>query len=86
MPSELSNQAVRGSGGAAPGAGLNAEQPSQLIVLTFAEASQAEGLYDAWVDLDKQKLIDLKDAVFVSKNADGELELVEKVHKEKRKR
>lgn len=84
MPSELSNQSVRGSGGAAPGASLNAEQPSQLIVLTFAEASQAEGLYDALVDLDKQNLIDLKDAVFVSKNADGELELDEKVHKEKR--
>ena len=84
MPSDLSNQAVRGAGGSAPGAGMNEEKASQLIVVTFADASQAQGLYDALVELDKKKLVDLKDAVFVHKNDEGEYEVDEKIHKEKK--
>ncbi len=83
MPSDLSNQSVRGSGGSAPGASINEEQASQLIVVTFADASQAQGMYDALVELDKKKLVDLQDAVFVTKNADGAYEVDETVHKEK---
>lgn len=84
MPSEIGNQSVRGSGGAAPGARIESEAPNQLIVVTFEDASQAQGLYEALVDLDKKKVVHLEDAVFVSKNADGELAVDEIKHNEKR--
>lgn len=79
MPIGLSDQAVRGSGGSAS---LSEEQASQLVVVTFADAAQAQGMYDALVELDKKKLVNLKDAVFVRKNAEGGFEIDEKVHKE----
>ncbi|MCB8983982.1 MAG: DUF1269 domain-containing protein [Ardenticatenaceae bacterium] len=83
MPSDLSNQAVRGSGGSSPGASINQEKASQLIVVTFADPSQAQGMYEALVELDKKKLVDLKDAVFVTKDADGQYVVDEKFHNEK---
>ncbi len=57
---------------------------SQLIVVTFADAAQAKGLYEELVSLDKKKIIKLSDAVFVSKNDDGEYAVDEKAHHEKR--
>ena len=57
---------------------------SQLIVVTFEDAAQAESLYEELVKLNKQKVISLKDAVFVTKNDAGELSVDEKVHHEKR--
>jgi len=56
----------------------------QLIVVTFEDAAQAEGLYEELVKLNKQKAINLRDAVFVTKNDAGELTVDEKVHHEKR--
>ena len=87
MPSEIGNQSVRGAGGAAPAAGadVHAGGPSQLIVVTFADADQAEGLYEELVKLDKQKVVNLEDAVFVTKGEDGKFKVHEKVHHEKRK-
>jgi uncharacterized membrane protein len=58
--------------------------PSQLIAITFEDADQAQGLHDELVKLDKQKLIDLTDCVFVSKNEDGKYEKHETAHHEKR--
>ena len=57
---------------------------SQLIVVTFEDAAQAEGLYEELVKLNKQKIINLKDAIFVTKNEDGEYKIDEKMHHEKR--
>jgi len=84
MPSEISNQPLGTASGASAGISVSEEQASQLIVVTFADASQAEEMYDALVALDKKDLVSLKDAVFVSKNAEGEYEIDEKVHKEKK--
>ncbi len=60
------------------------DKPSQLIVITFEDATQAESLYEELVKLNKQKAINLADAVFVTKNDAGELTVDEKVHNEKR--
>ena len=57
---------------------------SQLIVVTFEDANQAESLYEELVKLNKEKTINLRDAVFVTKNDAGELTIDEKVHHEKR--
>lgn len=85
MPSEIGNQSVRGSGGASPaGAGVQEGLPSQLIVVTFADAAQAESLYEELAKLDKQKVVNLEDAVFVTKGEDGKFKVDEKVHNEKR--
>lgn len=85
MPSEIGNQSVRGSGGAAPvGARVQEGAPSQLIVVTFADAAQAEGLYEALLKLEKQKVVNLEDAVFVNKGEDGKFKVDERVHNEKR--
>jgi uncharacterized membrane protein len=66
--------------------GFHFEQspPSQLIVVTFDDEDQAQGLHDELIKLDKQKIIQLKDTVFVIKNEDGELEKHETAHHEKR--
>jgi len=84
MPGEFSNQVGRAGGGSAVGAQLEAEAISRLVVITFADASQAEGLYEELVALDKQKAVNLEDAVFVSKNAEGKLAVDERIHHEKR--
>lgn len=59
-------------------------EESQLIVVTFEDATQAQGLYEELASLDKKKIIKLSDAVFVSKNDDGEYEVDEKKHHEKK--
>ena len=79
MPIGLSDQAVRGPGSAAS---LNEEQASQLVVVTFADAAQARGMYEALVALHEKDLVNLQDAVFVTKNAGGQFEIDEKVHRE----
>ncbi len=84
MPSELGNQSVRGSGGAAPVPGVPIEAAGQLIVVTFADAAQAEGLYEELSSLDKKDVVKLEDAVFVAKGEDGKFKVDEKVHHEKR--
>lgn len=85
MPSELNNQMARSSGGAGPTSQhLEEGLPSQLIVVTFADEDQAQGLYEALKELDKKKIAHLEDAVFVTKNADGKYEIDEKRHHEKR--
>ena len=84
MPSELGNQSVRSSGGADVGAHFEDGAISQLVVVTFDDASQAEGLYEALVDLEKKKILNLEDSVFVTKDASGEFKIDEKVHHEKR--
>ena len=85
MPSELSNYSSVSTGGAAPSSWVGeVEGSGQLVVVTFDDASQAESLYAELKELDKQKVIYLEDAVFVSKNEDGEFKVDEKVHHEKR--
>jgi len=85
MPSELSNYSVQSSGGAAPSSWVGeVEGSGQLVVVTFEDASQAESLYAELKELNKQKVIYLEDAVFVSKNEDGKLKVDETVHHEKR--
>jgi uncharacterized membrane protein len=82
MPSELADQGIRRAGGdAIP---QSEEQASQLVVVTFTDPAQAQGMYEALVELDKKKVIELKDAVFVRKNAHGAFEIDEKVHREAR--
>lgn len=63
---------------------LEKKVESKLIVVTFADAEQAQGLYDELVKLNKKEIISLNDAVFVTKNEDGEFEVDEKIHHEKR--
>jgi uncharacterized membrane protein len=63
---------------------LEKKEESKLIVVTFADAEQAQGLYDELVKLDKKEIISLNDAIFVTKNEDGEYEVDEKIHREKR--
>jgi uncharacterized membrane protein len=84
MPSEPSIYSVQSVGGAGPQSSDSGEVPSQLVVITFDDVSQAEGLYEELVALDKKKVMSLDDAVFVSKNAEGKLEVDEKFHHEKR--
>lgn len=84
MPSEIGNQMERSSGGAATGGHFTEGMPSQLVVVTFADAAQAKGLYEALHELDKKKVVNLEDAVFVTKNDEGKYEIDEKVHNEKR--
>ncbi|MBX3055099.1 MAG: DUF1269 domain-containing protein [Anaerolineae bacterium] len=84
MPSELSNQTGRAGSATGVGARMEAEAVSRLIVITFTDPSQAEGLYEALVALDKQEVVNLEDAVFVSKNAEGKLAVDERMHNEKR--
>lgn len=84
MPSEIGNQAARSAGGASTGSQLTERLPSQLVVITFEDMEQAQGLYDALKDLDDKKVVNLEDAVFVTKNEAGELSVNEKVHSEKR--
>ncbi len=84
MPSELTNQSVRSSGGAAPGGHLEEGAISRLVVLTFEDASQAEGLYEELKELDKKEILNLEDAVFVTKDENGEYKVDEKIHHEKR--
>jgi uncharacterized membrane protein len=84
MPSELSNQTGRAGSATGVGAQLETEAISRLVVITFDDPAQAEGLYEALVALDKQKAANLEDAVFVTKNAEGKLQVDERVHNEKR--
>ncbi len=84
MPSEIGNQSVRGSGGAGVGGRMTEGLPSRLIVLTFEEAAQAESLYEKLKELDKKKILNLEDAVFVVKGDDGSYKVDEKMHNEKR--
>ncbi|HRQ40298.1 MAG TPA: DUF1269 domain-containing protein [Chloroflexota bacterium] len=84
MPSELSNQTGRAGSATGVGAQMQEGAISRLIVVTFADSAQAEGLYEALVALDKQKVVNLEDAVFVSRNAEGKLAVDERVHNEKR--
>ena len=84
MPGELTNQSIPSVGAGAPGAQMIEMDINKLIVVTFEDSSQAEGLYEALVELDKQKIVNISDAVFVSKNEDGALAVDEKVHHEKR--
>ncbi|MCL4263349.1 MAG: DUF1269 domain-containing protein [Anaerolineae bacterium] len=84
MPSELSNQVGRAGSAAGVGAQIETAAISRLVVITFADPSQAEGLYEALVALDKQKAVNLEDAVFVTKNAEGKLQVDERIHNEKR--
>ncbi len=84
MPSELSNQIGRAGSATGVGAQLDVEAISRLVVITFTDPAQAEGLYGALVELDKQKAVNLADAVFVSKNAEGKVQVDERMHNEKR--
>lgn len=61
------------------------QKASHLIVITFANEEQAEGLYAELVALDKKNLVDLQDAVFVSKDEEGNFVVSEKIHQEKKK-
>jgi uncharacterized membrane protein len=58
--------------------------PNQLVVVTFEDAEQAQGLYDVLVEMDKKKTVNLSDAVFVFKNEAGEFEVDQKKHNEKK--
>jgi uncharacterized membrane protein len=84
MPSELTNQTARSSGVSAPEMPMGDKAVSQIIVVTFADESQAEGLYEALKELNKKKVIKLEDAVFVTKNEEGKPSVHEKMHHEKR--
>ena len=84
MPSEIGNQSVRGSGGASPSGHFEEGKISRLVVLTFEDAGQAESLYESLKELDKKKILNLEDAVFVSKGDDGKYKIDEKMHHEKR--
>lgn len=84
MPSELGNQSVRGSGGAGVGGHLTGDLPSRLIVITFEDQADAESLYEKLKELDKKKILNLEDAVFVTKGEDGKYKIDEKTHNEKR--
>lgn len=83
MPSEIGSQSV-GSGGSRAGDRMTEGLPSRLIVLTFEDAAQAESLYDKLKELDKKKILNLEDAVFVVKGEDGKYKVDEKMHNEKR--
>ena len=84
MPSELGNQMERSSGGSQMSGRMTDGLPSRLVVLTFADAAQAESLYENLKELDKKKILNLEDAVFVTKGEDGKYKVDEKVHNEKR--
>ena len=60
------------------------EGSGQLVVITFEDASQAESLYADLEELAKKKVLYLEDAVFVTKDENGEYKIDEKVHHEKR--
>lgn len=60
------------------------QEEKQLVVVTFEDADQAQGLYEALVEMDKKKTVNLSDAVFVSKNEAGEFEVDQKMHHEKK--
>jgi uncharacterized membrane protein len=81
------SQSVRASaaGSLSGGELASKETPSYLVVVTFADAAQAQGLYEALVELDKQKLADLQDAIFVSGDEHGDFKINELVYNEKRK-
>lgn len=79
------NQSVRASATSLSGADLVAGNPSYLVVVTFKDEAQAQGLYKALVELDKQKVVDLQDAVFVTGDDHGDFKISELVHQEKRK-
>ncbi len=86
MPSEQSSQTLRAAAGSLSGADLaGAESPSYLVVVTFEDVAQAQGLYEALVELDKQKLADLQDAIFVYGDETGEVKVNELIYNEKRK-
>lgn len=84
MPSELGNQMERSSGGAQSGGQLQEGLPSRLIVLAFDDDAHAESLYEKLKELDKKKIVQLDDAVFVNKGDDGKYKIHEKMHNEKR--
>ena len=84
MPSEIGNQAVRGSGGSNVGGRIEGELPNRLIVLTFEDATDAEHLYATLKELAKKNILHLDDAVFVTKGDDGKYKIDEKIHHEKR--
>jgi uncharacterized membrane protein len=84
MPSEIGNQSVRGGGGAQGNTFVSEEAPNRLVVVSFPDHEQAEGLYADLVALDKSKVLRLEDAVFVTKNEAGEYTVDEKFHHEKR--
>lgn len=84
MPSEIGNQSVRASGGATTGGHMEEGAPSRLVVMTFEDESQAEGLYKALKELHEKKIVNLEDAVFVHKGDDGKYKVDEKKHHEKR--
>ena len=82
MPSELGNQMERSSGGAQGGGKLAEGLPSRLIVITFEDETHAESLYEKLKELDKKKILNLEDAVFVNKGDDGKYKIHEKIHHE----
>lgn len=84
MPSELGNQMERSSGGAQAGGQMQEGMPSRLIVITFEDEAHAESLYEKLKELDKKKILNLEDAVFVTKGDDGKYKVDEKKHHEKR--
>lgn len=84
MPSEIGNQSVRSAGGEGGNTFVTAEAVSQLIVVSFADEAQAEGLYTDLVALNKKGVIRLEDAIFVNKHDDGSYKIDEKFHHEKR--
>jgi uncharacterized membrane protein len=84
MPSEIGNQSVRSAGGEGSSTFISEEAVSQLIVVSFDDDAQAEGLYADLVALDKKKVVRLDDAVFVKKDEAGKFTIDEKFHHEKR--
>jgi uncharacterized membrane protein len=84
MPSELTNQIGRSTGATGAGTHIGEEKPIQLIVVTFTDATQAEALYQDLVELDDKKVVNLEDAIFVTKDAEGTFKVDERVHNEKR--
>lgn len=60
------------------------EKVSQLVVVTFEDTAVATDMLDALENLAKQDLLNLEDAVVVSKNAEGKLDVVQTKHREKR--
>lgn len=84
MPSELGNQMERSSGGSQMSGRMSEGLPSRLIVLAFEDDAHAESLYEKLKELDKKKIVQLDDAVFVNKGEDGKYKIHEKMHNEKR--
>ncbi len=62
----------------------HSENHDQLVVVLFDDTTQAEEMNKALEGLVESKVLHLSDVVIVSRNAEGELEVNQTVHNEKR--